>query len=132
MALPSEIDAAARAGKETVVVGQVFANFLDTVEDATPAQWATFTVKVITTARQVGMGRDELLRVLDIVGITGSPPVIRHTPAGKTVPLKGVCSVCGRRRDLQQDGTLRSHKRGGKHCPGRYKLPAGEPRAVAS
>jgi hypothetical protein len=130
LALPEQIDAAARAATKPCVP-DVFDRILSTITDATAAQWATFTVDVITTAR-TRMPREDLLQVLDMLGITDSESAVRHGAAGKPVPLKGVCSVCNRRRDLQQDGTLRSHKRGGEYCPGRHKPPAAERRAVAS
>jgi hypothetical protein len=69
MALDTQIDAAAR-GDARPVVGDVFDRFLDTVIDATSAQWATFTVDVITHARGAGLSRADLLELLAALGIT--------------------------------------------------------------
>lgn len=69
MALSSQIDAAARG--DTKPIGDVFPRFLDTITDATPAQWATFTVDVIEHARATGMPRADLLELLAALGITG-------------------------------------------------------------
>lgn len=79
MALSSQIDAAAR-GETKPATGDVFPRFLDTVQDATPAQWATFTVDVIEHARATGMPRADLLELLAVLGIT-DPVVERQAVA---------------------------------------------------
>ena len=70
MALPGQIAAADR-GDTKPSVGDVFTRRLNHVVDATPAQWATFTVDVITTARSARMPHAELIELLDMLGIAG-------------------------------------------------------------
>ena len=131
MALPNQIDAAARVAKRPVAM-KVFDNeLLDTITDATDAQWATFTVDVITTARRDEMPREELLRVLSMLGITEHRPA-RRGADGKAVPRRGVCSGCHTRQSLMLDGRVASHKRGGEYCSGRYHAPVVKALAVAS
>ena len=131
MALESQINAAARGGTKPPVVGDVFARLLDTIIDASPAQWATFTVDVITLARRQDIPRTELLQLLEMLGITDGKAA-RRGADGKTVPAKGICPACQTRQQLQETGRVRSHKRKGKHCPGRYEYPADDRQAVAS
>lgn len=130
MALDSQIASAARRESKPVSM-KVFKNLLDTIQDATAGQWATFTVDVITTARSQRMPRLELLETLAMLGIAGDD-LKPHAVTGKTLPARGRCQTCRNMQDLQNDGTVRSHKRGGLHCPGRYEPPTAEPAQVAS
>jgi hypothetical protein len=130
VALDSQIEAADRGDTKPVARG-FFDRFLDTVTDASPAQWATFTVDIIEHGRDIQLPRAEMLRVLAMVGIIDQPAT-RRGPDGKPIPTRAICSVCRTRRDLQRDGMVRSHKRRGEHCPGRHKPPLTEPGLVAS
>lgn len=130
MALESQIDAAAR-GATKPVVGRVFRDYLDTVTDASQAQWATFTVDVIGHARRTKMPRRELLDLLGAFGLVETPPrPVKREPGGRARRRRGRCPACRRRVNLRSTGVLGAHPtREGGHdrCDGSY----GPPVAVA-
>jgi hypothetical protein len=131
VALESQIDAAARGDSKSAAIGDVFDRFLDTVVDASPGQWATFTVDVITHARRTRMPRRDLLEVLAMLGIADGKRTRRGFD-GKAIPKRARCAGCHTMRGLMLDGRVASHKRAGEYCPGRHKPPFVEVQAVAS
>jgi hypothetical protein len=81
-------------------------------------------------------GRDAALlrEALILLGVLPDPDgPSRRSFVGKAIPARGRCPGCRTNQALMADGTVRSHKRGGEYCPGRYKpAVADQPQAVAS
>jgi hypothetical protein len=137
MATSWHIDAAASSPGRPLV-GVMFGDYLDTVKDASRAQWATFTIDVIEYARESGMAQDELLDVLGAFGLTREPtqPAKRDSD-GRPARTRGRCRVCRRRISLRMDGSLCVHPtREGAvdRCEGSRRRPKASsgPEAAAS
>lgn len=109
MALPSQIESAARAGRKKEPVGTSLLNdkFVDTIPDASEEKWRKFGIRVCAHSIEHDWSRDDLVEMLTALGVKEDPnaPEVEEAPE---VPVLKVESERARRTRLLGEQTRNS------------------------